>query len=284
MGPTSLSSPKLKAKATIQLPGDVPGALLAANLIPDPYFAENETAVMWVGEAPWTMERTFEAAKADTSGPLTLTLEYVDCIADVFLNGEKIASLQNSFVRHDIDVTGKVRAGANTLKLAFAVAADVARERYLKHPFPIPFTTNYQTNGLKGVHMNFIRKAACHAGWDWGICLMPIGVYGRMALRRSALARLDSVQVAQAHGRNVVELSITTAVTAFAEGTIEIEQQIDGQSVVDKFRVAPGENRLTQNVRIKSPKLWWPNGQGAQHLYTLETRVGGESAPHAVSA
>ena len=34
-----------------------------------------------------------------------------------------------------------------------------------------------------------VRKAQCHAGWDWGLCLMVLGVYGRAeahALRRGA--------------------------------------------------------------------------------------------------
>ena len=273
-----LSSPKLKAKSTITLPGDVHAALLANKVIADPYYGENEIEVMWVGESQWVMERKFDAAKSDIDGYLTLTLEYVDCIAAIYLNGDKIADTQNSFIRYDIDVTGKVKVGENKLRLEFAVAADVARERYLKHPFPIPFTKNYQTNGLQGIHMNFIRKAACHAGWDWGICLMPIGVYGRMALRRTRLARLDSVQVEQSHGRNSVELSVQTSVFAFAEGTTEIEHKIDGHIIIDKFRVAPGENRFTQTVRIKNPKLWWPNGQGEQPLYALDTRVDGERA------
>ena len=277
-GDYALSSSTWTGEATIALPGDVHAALLAAKAIPDPYFGENETAVMWVGETPWTLERRFDAAPGDIDGFLTLTLEYVDCICTVFLNGERIADLQNAFVRHDIDVTGKVRAGANVLRLDFAVAAEVARARYLAHPFPIPFTKNYQTNGLKGVHMNFIRKAACHAGWDWGICLMPVGVYGRMALRRSRLARLDGVQIEQAHGEGFVDLTVVTTVHAFAAGAVEISQTVDGRTVTQTQSVSPGENRCVQKLRIEGPKLWWPNGQGEQPLYALETDVDGERA------
>ena len=86
-----------------------------------------------------------------------------------------------------------MKAGTNTLRLEFAVTKDVAKARSDAHPFPIPFTYNYVTNGLPGVHMNFVRKTACHAGWDWGICLMPTGVYGKMAIRKSRLARQESV-------------------------------------------------------------------------------------------
>ncbi len=106
-GSFTLSTPgrKLKAK-TITLPGDVHTALLAAGDIPDPYFGDNEKAVMWVHQVPWAMERKFSATRADIDGYLTLTLENVDCIATLFLNGEEIARTQNQFIRYDIEVTG----------------------------------------------------------------------------------------------------------------------------------------------------------------------------------
>ncbi len=275
-GEFSLSAPARDIAATMTLPGDVHHALLAADLIPDPYFGENEKVVMWVNETAWTLERKFDASATDIDGYLTLTLSEVDCIATIFLNGEEVARTDNSFVRNDIDVTGKVHAGENSLRIEFDIAPDVARARAEAHPFPIPFTYNYQTNGLKGIHMNFIRKAACHAGWDWGICLMPIGVYGTMSLRKSRLARQESVQVDQAHGSNSVELTLRTRLFAFAHGEVELEHTIDGQVITDKVVVQKGENLFTHNITIRDPKIWWPAGQGAQPLYELTTNLEGE--------
>ncbi|UXN70080.1 glycoside hydrolase family 2 protein [Devosia neptuniae] len=275
-GVFNLSSPTSDIAVPITLPGDVHSALLAADRLPDPYYGENEKTVMWVGETAWNVERDFTATAADIEGYLTLTLAEVDCIATILLNGEIIAKTQNSFVRNDIDVTGKVRVGENTLRIEFDITSDVAKARADAHPFPIPFTKNYQTNGLKGIHMNFVRKAACHAGWDWGICLMPIGVYGTMSLRKSRLARQDSVQVDQAHGKNSVELAIKTHIFAFAHGEVEIEHSIDGQTITDKVVVNKGDNVVTHNLTIHNPKLWWPAGQGAQPLYELVTNLEGE--------
>ncbi len=275
-GVFSLTSPSADVAIPIQLPGDVHSALLAADVIPDPYFGENEKPVLWVNETAWTVERQFTACAADIAGYLTLTLAEIDCIATVLLNGEVVAETQNSFVRYDIDVTGKVREGENTLRIEFAIAPDVAKARADAHPFPIPFTKNYQTNGLKGIHMNFIRKAACHAGWDWGICLMPIGVYGTMQLRRSRLARQESVQVDQHHSGDSVELTVKTRLFAFGEGEVELEQAMDGQVLRRRVAVMPGDNLVTQTITIANPRLWWPAGQGEQPLYTLVTTLDGE--------
>jgi len=275
-GAFELTTPARPLRTTIALPGDVHSALLMAGHIPDPYFGDNEKAVMWVHEVLWTMERRFTATREDIDGYLTLTLDRVDCFATIILNGEEIGRTQNAFVRYDFDVTGKVRAGTNTLRLEFAVAKDIAKARADAHAFPIPFTYNYQSNGLPGYHMNFIRKAACHAGWDWGICLMPIGVYGRLVLRRSPVVRKDSVTVEQAHGAGSVELAIKTRVFAFAAGSIELIHEIAGQKIVDKVAVRPGENVFVHNLTIKSPELWWPSGQGEQPLNELWTTVDGE--------
>jgi beta-mannosidase len=275
-GRFALSSPKHKTGATIALPGDVHSALLEAGEIPDPYFADNEQKVMWVNHTPWSVERSFSVGEAHTGGYLTLTLENIDCIATIILNGETIAETQNQFLRHDVDVTGKIRVGDNSLRIDFAVAREVARARYEAHPFAIPFTYNYQTNGLEGVHMNFIRKAACHAGWDWGICLMPIGVYGRMALRKSPLARQESVTVEQRHTPGSVTLQIETRLFAFADGEVLLRHEIDGREVEGKMALRKGENRLSHTITIDNPELWWPNGQGGQRLYTLTTSLDGE--------
>ncbi len=275
-GTFSLVAPSRQISTSMTLPGDVHGALLDAGLIPDPYYGENEKVVMWVNETAWGVERSFTAAASDIDGYLTLTLAEVDCIATIFLNGEEVARTDNSFVRNDIDVTGKVHEGDNTLRIEFDIAPDVAKARAEAHPFPIPFTYNYQTNGLAGIHMNFIRKAACHAGWDWGICTMPIGVYGTMSLRKARLARQESVQVDQVHGKNSVELSIKTRLYAFADGVVELEHSIDGQVIADKVAVRAGGNVFTHSVTIQNPKIWWPAGQGEQPLYELVTNLEGE--------
>lgn len=276
-GTFSLSSPvRTEIAIPIALPGDVHTALLAAQMIPDPYFGTNEADVMWVNRTPWSVERQIDVPAEMATGHLTLTLSEVDCIATILWNGELLAAVDNQFLRHDLDVTGKVKPGANSLRIEFAVARDVASARAEAHPFPLPFTKNYQTNGLEGVHMNFIRKTACHAGWDWGICLMPTGVYGKMVLRRAALARQDSVQVEQTHAHGSVTLRITTHVTAFAGGEVELTHTIDERTIGGKRPVVAGENVLVDTISIDSPSLWWPNGQGAQPLYRLETVLDGE--------
>ena len=271
-GRFTLTAPERGWRGEIDLPGDVHTALLDAGEIPDPYFGQNEDEVAWVYNSPWTVERTFDVPAEMAEGFLTLTLSEVDCIATVLLNGEPIAETQNQFIRYDIDVTGKVRAGQNILTIAFAAVPDVAQTRADAHPFAIPYAAMNQ----KVAHLNFVRKTACHAGWDWGICLMPIGVYGRMELRRSPLARTESVQVDQRHENGAVTLEIKTRVHAFADGEVTLRHHFNGQTIGGPVAVRSGENVLTHTLVVHEPKLWWPNGQGEQPLYELDSDLDGE--------
>ena len=152
------------------------------------------------------------------------------------------------------------------MTIAFAAVPEVAQSRADAHPFAIPYAAMNQ----KVAHLNFVRKTACHAGWDWGICLMPIGVYGRMELRRSALARTESVQIDQLHENGKVNLVLKTRVHAFDSGTVSLTHIIDGQTVGGDIEVEKGENLIEHSITIDSPNLWWPVGQGGQPLYDLD--------------
>ena len=43
----------------IAVPGDTHSALLAGELIPDPFWGCNETNIQWIGRHDWTVRRSF---------------------------------------------------------------------------------------------------------------------------------------------------------------------------------------------------------------------------------
>ena len=199
--------PDLPDAVPFSIPGDVHSALLDAGVIDDPYARDNELAVDWVDQQEWILERRFDvdpatesvtvtgAAVGTATGPMhaTLVLEGVDCIAEVRLNGETVGRCENRFVRHAFAVDDALRAGENVVELRFAVARDVAREAAHAYPFPLP----WQSWICRVPHVNHLRKTPCHAGWDWNICLMPVGVHGSVRLERRARLLVEDVAVRQ---------------------------------------------------------------------------------------
>ena len=173
------------------IPGDVHSALIAAGRIPDPMIGRNEADVQWVGEATWEIRRRFRLDGAEIAGKwAVLDLEFVDTIADVIINEFDVARISSSFIRHRLDVSDVIRAGENEIVLRFVSAAKEAHALAARQPFPIPCSVS--NNRI--ADMNMVRKAQCHAGWDWGLCLMVLGVYAEPKLtslrRRAHRARL----------------------------------------------------------------------------------------------
>ncbi|MDP0929845.1 glycoside hydrolase family 2 protein [Paracoccus onubensis] len=256
----------------MDFPNDIHSVLLAHGVIADPYWRDREAELDWIHESEWLAERSFDLGVLH-DGRHTLTLDGVDCHAIVSLNGVEIGHLGNRFLRHDLDVTEAVVEGSNHLVIRFLSNTRIARDKAGAFPFPVPHI--HWNNRLP--HYNFLRKPQCDAGWDWNIALSPIGVHGGIRLRRSDALRLDDVLLRQFHegGRVRIEIDLMTEVARSVETEAVI--RMDGQSVVERFRLWPGGNRSTISIWIDNPRLWWPAGHGGQEMYDVDLRIGDQS-------
>lgn len=252
----------------IPIPGDVHSALLAAKLIPDPYFGANEAAVQWVAQREWTISRSFDVEPGD--GPWTLTLDEVDCIADVYLNGALLGRLENQFRRHRFEVAAHLLAGANELRIHFHDAVAEARRRHAAHPFELPYTMGAD----RRLPINMLRKTQCAGGWDWNICLMPLGVYGQASLRR-ATSIIEHVAARQLHHAQGVEVTVEVEVHGYARSQAQLEIAFNGVVHRETINISAGATRHLHTFAVPDPQLWWPAGQGAQTLYPLTVTLDG---------
>ena len=74
----------------ITLPGDNVSALLQAELIPNPYFADNEAKVRWIETCDWHISREFDVDGSVLSAKqVWMTLTRVDTLANFYINGEQ---------------------------------------------------------------------------------------------------------------------------------------------------------------------------------------------------
>ena len=263
-------------------PNDIHSALLQAGHIPDPYYRDNETSLDWVHEAQWVAVKTFDLPALGT-GRWTLTLRSIDCFTQISVNGQAIAETENQFLRYDVDITDALHDGENRLEIRFLSNSAKALEAHDAFPFELP----YLAQNCRIAYNNYLRKAECHAGWDWNIALMPLGVYGDLFLRQSRICRLDDVKIVQHHANGFVRLDVTIYATGFDLEQADVAQadvtlEIDDQAVGKTVRILPGENQIELSVTIDNPRLWWPAGQGGQPLYDLVLRVDQESVHHRI--
>ena len=254
------------------VPGDVHSALLKEDLIPDPYWRDNETLLDWVHKSEWVLKKQFDVSLVEGS-LYSLCFESIDCHAIVCLNEQEIGRCENQFMRWDFDVTERLKAVGNTLSIRFLSNTEIAKTLAKASAFPIPYLA--LNNRLS--HFNFLRKTQCHAGWDWNIALSPLGLYGDVLLRRTEQTRLDDIMLRQSHNDDGIFLTADLTFQAYEPCEIDAELSIDGKLVQVAQTVYPGENHISLQTKFDNPKLWWPTGMGEQHQYDVNVRLGIET-------
>lgn len=256
------------------VPGDVHTTLLANEKIIDPYWRDTETSLDWIHERKWVARKTFHFG-GDRTKQHFLTLNNVDCLANIFLNDQEIGVCDNQFLRWDFNVTTALKNGENELRIEFLSNSVEAKKRADASEVNVPYISF--NNRLP--HYNFLRKTQCHAGWDWNIALSPIGIYGDITLYQADAIKLDDLMVRQHHlADGDVELEIETFYSATAVGTSEFTATICGQMAHTEIQHYPGQSSAKINLLVPSPELWWPVGHGTQNLHDLTITLGNQQA------
>ncbi|RJG42083.1 beta-mannosidase [Motilimonas pumila] len=261
-------------ECAITIPGDIHSALLDAGHIPDPYQGKNETQVQWVAEAKWQLSRHFEvSADLLANQQIELTLDDVDTFANVYLNDQLVMQTGNLFLRHIKDVKPFLQLGENSIRIEFRPVAEVAAQRAEQLPFPVPWAVG--NNQVP--HMNTVRKAQCHAGWDWGICLLVAGIYSVPKLRPCQQVSLRYLSHTQAFNDQGCRLAVSINCHAYQDQQQTFALNFDQQDYSQTVNLVAGDNTIEFEIDVKQPKLWWPVGYGEQPLYALSVACAGQS-------
>ncbi len=269
-GVWQLCDPKGGHAYTMLIPGDVHSALVTHGAIPDPYFGANEHVVQWVANRDWVLRRSFELS-AQPVGCWLLTLDQVDCLASVRINGQLVAELENQFRRHRLDVSDALRPGLNEIELVLHDAFAEANKRHDAHRFELP----WDFNGDRKAPINLLRKTQCAAGWDWNLSLMPLGVYGDIELQCVAVALVDHIGVQQTHSAEGVEVRVDVHARVTQSGVAKVEVCFNGETRVCDLPMSAGKSCHSETFKVLVPQLWWPAGQGEQALYPLQVNLDG---------
>lgn len=274
-GRWALTSSKAQTRAQITLPGDIHSALVAEGVIDHPYKGRNEEAVQWVAQEDWTASRTFEMPASYPAEGWFLDIDYLDTVADVRVNGELMLSARNCFRRYRPDVSKVLKPGTNTIDILFHSNPRAANELQAAMPFFIPFSSD----NCPIPNVNMLRKPQCHFGWDWNIAIAPLGLYGRIELKRAAIAQIEHVQVTQRHNSDgSVEIVAKTSLRApTTGGQASFAVSFNGEVRVRDLQLGAGTHVVEENFIVRNPNLWWPSGHGSQHLYPLEVSIDGQT-------
>jgi len=258
------------------VPGELHLDMMAAGIVDDPRVGINVLKARWVEDVLWSYRKHFEVPKEALSGRCWLYLESIDLAADIYLNGEKIASHSNYFYPCRVEITGKLYEGTN--RLVVQVESGLI------------YGANKSVDGLSDSNRDkltkrvWLRKPQFQAQWDWAPRMMNVGLSGPVRLewttdpiRADQFVPLpyldDNLQTGTLEARWFVEGLSTETVTA--EMTVAIPEL--NLKTTEQIEIQPGENRCTATLDVHKPKLWWPVGHGEPYRYeiTASLSIGG---------
>lgn len=265
------------------VPGTVQTDLMAAKLLPDPFYRDNEARVQWVGLADWQYETTFTVDKATLARDhVELVFDGLDTYADVYLNGQKLSSVDNMFRRWRVPAKSALHDGRNTLEVRLYSPIKRVLPWLLKQPYALPgeFDSAFGDEPKGKQTANYVRKAGYQYGWDWGPRIVTEGIWQPVHLDSWNALRADDFHIRQNYvGSDAAQVAAEFDVHADASKTLHVSVDAigpDGQTAAHAEQdvvVDPGVNPVSVALRIAHPKRWYPAGYGAQDMYTFKTSV-----------
>ncbi|HEU4711028.1 MAG TPA: glycoside hydrolase family 2 protein [Pyrinomonadaceae bacterium] len=254
------------------VPGCVHTDLLANKLIEDPFYRDNEKSQQWIGKTNWEYQTTFKVTPQTIAREnIELVFEGLDTYAQVFLNDQVVLNADNMFRTWRVNAKPALKAGDNVLRIVFRSPINEILPLMAKMSYQLPASND---QGEKT--SPHTRKAPYHYGWDWGPRFVTSGVWRPVSLQAWDDARISDLQiVANKISTDVAQMTANVEIEANDAGTATVElENVTNKAVAGKQEVKlnKGTNKVTFNFTVARPSLWWPNGLGAQPLYTFRAR------------
>lgn len=247
---------RLVAGIAAPLPGAVHQALLAAELIPDPFFADNAQGLGWIEELHWILEIDLEGVISTGDQPVELILDGVDTYASVYLNDELAGTTNNAFLRYAFPVSHLAKRERNRLRLEFQPLAEAVGPS--PKIYPCAFMHPLRAH---------VRRMQCTFGWDWvppfltfGLTTFPQLVAVPQILFPAILTEKIDPDAAHLQARWDVS-------TLANEATCDVEITIHSPAGKLLTRQTRPVREGAVSIAIADPEKWYPVGYGSQPLY-----------------
>ena len=235
--------------------------LLKNGMMKDPHYRDQEKYVEAMHGDDCHFETIWDVSADMLSKRVqTLVFEGLDTLCEIYLNGQHLGSTNNMHRTWCFDVKGILCEGENRLVVEIASAVTCFKEQHRLHPL--------RGNGDTIPGFAHVRKAFYMSGWDWGPTLPDMGIW-RPVYLLAYNDRIEDVEIRQKHLRDgSVVVTAKTALDGGADCRVEtVLTDADGKEYRGVSRYGKEE------ITITDPKLWWPNGYGAQNLYTVTVRL-----------
>lgn len=259
----------------------VPGTALVSYLnngmIPDPDFGDNQFLISdsyfysdFIYRDEFLIPNTYKNKK------VFLNLDGINWKADIYLNGKKAGRVEGAFMRGKFDVTDFIIPGNKNAIAVYIYKND--SPGFVKEP---TFRDHQANGGELGLDNPTFHASV---GWDWipSVRGRNIGIWNEIYFSTSGAVTIEDIYVSS-------KLPLPDTTSADVNIRIDLKNH-NNQNINGKLKIKFGNvnfqtpvslssseirqvvlnSALIKELQIKNPKLWWPNGYGAQNLYDVK--------------
>ncbi len=264
---------------TATVPGTVLTSLVNDGVYPEPLYGENDRANIIpesLARTSYWYRSTIGVPRAFNHRRVWLNFDGINYSAVVWVNGAQVGTIRGAFIRGVFDITSRVTPGKQAV-----IAVEIT-------PQPHPGIA-HEHEWHDGVGPNGGESAIdgptflCSLGWDWipAIHDRDSGIWQKVFLSSSGPVIVKDPLVT-----TDLPLPSTDSSDVMVQATVAnvSDQPVSGvlQGTIEKIKfgrsveLAPHSTQTVQfnakntpALHIEHPRLWWPNGYGAQNLYHL---------------
>lgn len=258
---------------TATVPGTVLSSYRNIGALPDPNYADNQLHIsesfFWSNF--WYRDE-FDIPADFKQDRLFLNFDGINWKANIYMNGQRLGRIEGAFKRGIFDVTDIAVAGKNV------VAVEIIKNSHIG----AIKEKNKQSTDFNGGILG-ADNPTFHAtiGWDWIPTMRGrnIGIWNDVHLTTTG-----KVTVADPFVQSVLPLpdttraAVTTGIIVKNHDAADVKGVLQGQLGDIRFEqpveLKAGEEKTVTfdpahfaQLNIQQPKLWWPVGYGAPHLY-----------------
>lgn len=258
---------------TAQFPTVIHIDLQHHGIIKDPLLDTNFTEMQWVGEEEWLYRTTFHAPAKESHTKFELVFEGLDTHATISMNGKEIQKTENMYIEYRVDVSDHLQPDSdNALEILFHSTFLIGKQLEKDAEQKPLFWHNGDRSRLQ------VRKAPYSYGWDFMPPFLTCGPW-RPVYLDVYTAKITDFDVSADVTADLASAKVSVTAEIGGTGATGMKVQIldpQGKSVQEKDVTFDhvGPTTIAKVVlEVKSPDLWWPNGNGGQPLYTITAAV-----------
>jgi hypothetical protein len=276
-----IAAPAFKAEGwyTATVPGTALTTLVNNKVYPEPLYGENnrpEIIPESLARTSYWYRNQIEIPRSYAGRHIWLTFEGINYSSTVWVNGTEVGTTRGAFMRGIFDISEQVDPGKSAI-IAVLVSPQPHPGISHEHTLRDGLGKNGGESAIDGP--TFLSTI----GWDWlpAIRDRDTGIWQKVTLSATGAVLLKDPLVTTdlpLPRTDLADIGVQSTVENLSDKpqTGILEGRIDNLLFKREITLAPHSSQVisfdsqnTPSLHIMHPRLWWPNGYGAQNLYRL---------------